>query len=106
MAPAALSSASDDGGGLECAQDRAPLSWTNKRADTLSVCGLGRKAAASSAIRASGASNQTLREQLETGNQPDVVAVGVAGIPAADVSASTASCARGALGAEPSTSVT
>jgi hypothetical protein len=66
MAPAALSSASDDGGGgLECAQDRAPLSWPNKRADTLSVCGLGRKAAASSAIRASGASNQTLREQLE-----------------------------------------
>jgi hypothetical protein len=39
-------------------------------------------------------------------NQPDVVAVGVAGIPAADVKASTASCARGALGAEPSTSVT
>jgi hypothetical protein len=34
-----LSSASDDEvGGTTRAQDRAPLSWTNERADTLFVC--------------------------------------------------------------------
>ena len=35
----ALSSANDDEvGGFPSAQDRAPLSWTNKRADMLFVC--------------------------------------------------------------------
>jgi len=33
------SSASDDElGGFKSAQDRAPLAWTNERADTLFVC--------------------------------------------------------------------
>jgi hypothetical protein len=57
------SSASDDEVGGFHAQDRAPLSWTNERADTLFVCTGVRTAAAQSAILASGASNQTVREQ-------------------------------------------
>ena len=47
---------------IPSAQDRAPLSWTSERADTLLVCE-ERKAEALSAILASGASNRTLREQ-------------------------------------------
>jgi hypothetical protein len=107
MALAALSSASDDGGGLECAPgSRAAVldERTSRHAFRLRVReeggGLKRDP------RERSEQSDIARATRKMGNQPDVVAVGVAGIPAADVKASTASCARGTLGAEPSTSVT
>jgi hypothetical protein len=61
----ARSGASDDEvGGCHARQDRAALSWTSERADALSAASERGRQRLGGAILASGASNQTLREQL------------------------------------------